>query len=65
MLDFDMSPYGFFVWGSYGLSALGISGLIIHSNYSAHKAKAALIQSERLWVEHQARFQGKDHKNDA
>jgi heme exporter protein CcmD len=29
MLDFDMGKYGFFVWGAYGATALGLMGLIL------------------------------------
>ena len=29
--DFDMSPYGFYVWGSYGISAVVLIGLAVRA----------------------------------
>jgi heme exporter protein CcmD len=43
MLDLDASPYGFFVWTSYGLTALVFVGLIwaslAHSRYWRKRAE--------------------------
>jgi heme exporter protein CcmD len=50
MLDFDMRPYEIYVWGSYGLSAIGILGLIIHSFLRHRSAKSDLLATEARWI---------------
>lgn len=40
MLDLDMSPYGPFVWGAYGVSALVLIGLSLRGVMRAmHSAR--------------------------
>ena len=47
MIDLDMSPYGPFVWGAYGLSALVLGGLTAWVLGRARGAARALAQLER------------------
>ncbi|ESQ86444.1 hemagglutination activity protein [Asticcacaulis sp. AC460] len=42
MLDFDMGKYGVYVWTSYGVTLLGLAGLIAWSLRAHAKRKAAV-----------------------
>jgi heme exporter protein CcmD len=64
MLDLDMRPYEIFVWGSYALSALGILGLIFHTQLNAKAAKTELLTAQSLWIAHQARTIDKETKDE-
>lgn len=41
-LDLDMGKYGFYVWSCYGISALGLGGLILLSLKQQAKSQTAL-----------------------
>lgn len=45
-MNFDMSPYGAYIWPAYGVSALAISGLILWSLAAWRRAKAKLAALE-------------------
>jgi heme exporter protein CcmD len=48
-MDFDMGKYGLFVWGSYGLSFLGLAGLVALSvKAHADKARALAALNEAI-----------------
>lgn len=49
MLDLDMRPYEIYVWGSYGLSAIAILGLIVHSLLRSQEARRDLLATEARW----------------
>jgi len=45
-MNFDMSPYGAFIWPAYGLTVLGLGGLTLWTvaRWRAAKAKLALLE---------------------
>lgn len=47
MIDLDMSPYGPFVWGAYGVSALVLAGLTLWVVLAARAARRELDRRER------------------
>lgn len=46
MLDLDMSPYGVFVWGSWGISALALAALAIRAVATSIRWKRELARLE-------------------
>lgn len=46
-LDLDMGKYVFFVWGSYGATALGLMGLVVLTlrAHSERKKQLAALQA--------------------
>ena len=46
-LDLDMGKYVFFVWGSYGATALGLIGLVVLTvrAHAEHKKQLAALQA--------------------
>ncbi len=46
MLDLEMGRYGFYVWGSYGVSALMIGALAVKVWLEARRARRALSETE-------------------
>ncbi|WP_296816063.1 heme exporter protein CcmD [Brevundimonas sp.] len=46
MLDLDMGDYGFYVWGSYAVSALVLGGLAVRVWVQARAARRALEARE-------------------
>ena len=47
MPDFDMSPYGVFVWAAYGVSAVVLGGLAARIWSAARRARRDLERAER------------------
>lgn len=47
MPDLNMAPYGVYVWGSYGTSALVLGGLALKVWLDARRARRALDEAER------------------
>lgn len=43
-MDLDMGKYAFFVWGSYGVTALALLGLMVLS-VRAHRDRAAKLKA--------------------
>jgi heme exporter protein CcmD len=45
--DFDMGKYSFFVWGSYGATALGLIGLVVLTlrAHADHKRQLTALQA--------------------
>ena len=46
MPDFDMSPYGGFVWSAYGLSALALLALLCGVLWRARRWRRELARRE-------------------
>ena len=46
MLDLDMSPYGAYVWGSWGITALVLAALCVRALVSARRWKRELAELE-------------------
>ena len=44
MLDLDMGHYAFYVWGAYGVTALGLIGLVVAS-LLAHARKRRVLEA--------------------
>lgn len=44
-MDFDMSPYGAYVWSAWAISAVALSGLVVRGAISARRWRREL---ERL-----------------
>jgi heme exporter protein D len=45
-MNFDMSPYGAYIWPAYGVSALAIVGLTVWSLAAWRRAKTRLAALE-------------------
>ncbi len=47
-MNFDMSPYGAFIWTSYGITVIALGGLIVWTlaKWRAAKAKLALLEKK-------------------
>jgi len=47
-MDFDLSPYGMFIWPAYGISALLLGGLTIWTlaRWRSVKAKLAALEKK-------------------
>jgi len=46
-MNFDMSPYGAFIWSSYGITVLALGGLIVWTLRAWYVAKAKLAALEK------------------
>jgi len=46
MLDFDMSPYGPYVWSAWAVSALALAGVVAITVTAARRWRRALDQAE-------------------
>ena len=46
MLDLDMSPYGVFVWSSWGISAVALVAISIRALVAARRWKSELTRLE-------------------
>ena len=48
-MNFDVSPYGAYIWPAYGLSVLVLGGMIAwtHVKWRAAKAKLALLEAKK------------------
>jgi heme exporter protein D len=46
-MNFDMSPYGAYIWPAYGISAAALVGLTVWALAAYARAKAKLTQLER------------------
>lgn len=46
-MNFDMSPYGAFVWPAYGISVLVLGGMILWTVLSWYSAKTKLAVLEK------------------
>ena len=46
MLDLDMSPYGLFVWGSWGVSALALGVVAVRAALVSIRWKRELARLE-------------------
>lgn len=46
-MNFDMSPYGAFIWPAYAISALVLSGTTLWTVLAWRKAKAKLAALEK------------------
>lgn len=46
MFDFDMSPYGAYVWTSWGITAVVLKALCVRAFVSARKWKRDLAKLE-------------------
>ena len=46
MLDLDVSPYGLFVWGAWGISALALLALVVRSAVASRRWKRDLERLE-------------------
>lgn len=47
MLDLDMGKYGFYVWGSYLVTALVLGGAVLMSWHEARQARARLARLQQ------------------
>lgn len=45
-MNFDMSPYGAYIWPAYGISALALIGITLWSWARWRRAKAKLMALE-------------------
>ena len=47
-MDFDLSPYGMFIWPAYGISALLLGGLTVWTlaRWRAVKAKLTALENK-------------------
>jgi heme exporter protein CcmD len=46
-MNFDLGPYGIYIWPSYAVSALGLAGMILWSVIGWYRAKAVLARLEQ------------------
>jgi heme exporter protein CcmD len=46
-MNFDMSPYGAFIWPAYGLTILALGGLTLWTVLQWRAAKARLASLEK------------------
>jgi len=46
-MNFDMSPYGAFIWPAYGITALALSGMTLWTVLAWRRAKATLAALEK------------------
>lgn len=47
-MNFDMSPYGAFIWPAYGITALALSGMTLWVVLAWRRAKARLAALEKI-----------------
>jgi heme exporter protein D len=45
-MNFDMAPYGAYIWPAYGISALALGGLVLWAVAAWHRAKSRLAALE-------------------
>ena len=45
-MNFDLGPYGVYIWPAYGVSAAALIGITLWSVMAWARAKAALIRLE-------------------
>jgi len=46
-VNFDMSPYGTYIWPAYGVSAFAIAGAVVWTLAGWRRAKARLSALEK------------------
>ena len=46
-MNFDMGPYGAYIWPAYGISALVLIGFTVWSLFAWRRAKARLAALEK------------------
>jgi heme exporter protein CcmD len=46
-MNFDMGPYGVYIWPAYGISALGLIAVTLWSVAAWRRAKAKLAELEK------------------
>ncbi len=46
-MNFDMGPYGAYIWPAYGISAVALIGITVWSVAAYVRAKAKLAKLER------------------
>ena len=48
-MNFDVSPYGAYIWPAYGLSMLVLGALIVwtHARWRAAKARLAALEAKK------------------
>jgi heme exporter protein D len=46
-MNFDMSPYGAFIWPAYAITALALGGMTVWVILAWHRAKAKLAALEK------------------
>lgn len=46
-MNFDMSPYGAYIWPAYGVTALALAGMVIWTVAAWRRAKARLAALEK------------------
>lgn len=48
-MNFDVAPYGAYIWPAYGLSVLVLGGMIVWtlSQWRAAKAKLAALEAKK------------------
>lgn len=45
-MNFDMGPYGAYIWPAYGISAVALTGITVWAVAAYARAKAKLAQLE-------------------
>ena len=46
-MNFDLGPYGVYIWPAYGISAVALIGITLWSVIGWYKAKTALAKLEK------------------
>ena len=46
-MNFDMGPYGIYIWPAYGVSALALIGATLWTTLSWRRAEAKLAELEK------------------
>jgi len=46
-MNFDVSPYGAYIWPAYGITVIALGGLVVWTIARWHAAKARLAALEK------------------